>query len=136
MSLPVGVTMLGRKQAERLIVASGTLGVIRRQTGVTVTDPITLQETPVWAVVYTGPGKVRQGEASPQVSSIPGAQITDQRAILSLPVAGSGNVRTDDVWEFTANPLDQSSVGRRLRIAGVVAGTFVTARRFPVVEVS
>jgi len=129
---------LGRHQADLLIAASGTLGVIRRQTGASVTDPITLQETPVLVTIYTGPGKVRQGEASPQVSSVPGAQIIDQRAILSLPLGavGSGDVRADDVWEFTANPLDVSRVGRKLRIAGVVAGTYVTARRFPVVEVS
>ncbi len=113
-------------------------GIIRRQTGVT-TDPDTYVEEPVYATIYAGKCRLRivksiQGGEG----AIPGSVAVKDELILSIPVeaAGSGDVRPNDVWECTANPLDPSVVGLRMRIAGVHHGTFQTARRFPVEEVS
>jgi hypothetical protein len=127
------VILQGRTFNEALMASTG---VVRRKTGATTTDPVTYVESPVWAVIFTGPGKLRFPEARPGDANIPGAVLSDQRPILSLPVSGTETVTTGDVWECTANPLDTALVGKKVRIDGVHAQTAATARRFPVVEVS
>lgn len=136
MSVAGAAIRRGRVQAERLML---TEGIIRRATGAMTTDPVTLEEVPVMATIYAGKCKTRMpGATSPGTSQIPGQSIVKDESILSLPIGapGSGDVRTNDVWECTANPLDPSLVGVKLRIAGVHHQTFATAHRFPVEEVS
>lgn len=128
----------GRLLANSLIAESGCAGVVRRKTGVTGEDPLTLEEVAIYATIYTGASKIRFPDTRPGVGTIPGAVVIDQAAILSLPVgaAGAGDVTTDDVWECTANPMDGSLIGRKFRITGLHSQTYATAHRFPVEETS
>jgi hypothetical protein len=128
MSIAAGTTRLGRVQAEALMTSTG---VVRRQTG-TTEDPVTFETVPVYETIYTGKGRLKlPSTSSPGTGEIPGAIIIETRAILSLPIEGSGAVLPNDVWEFTTNPLDTSLVGRQLRLTGAHAQTYATARRFP-----
>jgi len=109
-------------------------GVIRRATGAVTVDPVTLIETPVYADVYTGKCKFKSAATQAGRSEIPGAIVVDQSATLSLPIgaAGAGDVRLNDIWECTANPLDPTLVGRKVRVTGVHSQTYATAHRYPV----
>jgi hypothetical protein len=135
-SIAAAATLMGRSHAEALMTATGT---ISRGNGIFTTNPTTLVETEGTTTVYTGRCRLRivrsvvSGDAS-----IPGAVAVKDELVLSIPVeaTGSGNVRPNDVWTCVTNPLDTSVVGKRLRIAGVHHGTHMTARRFPVEEIS
>lgn len=136
MSVPAGVTGMGRLQAESLMTAAGT---ITRGNGVFTTNPTTQVVTEGTVTIYTGKCRLRIARSVARGGeSIPGAVAIKDELILSIPVdaAGSGAVRPNDVWTCTANPLDTSVVGLKMRIAGVHHGTYMTARRFPVEEVS
>lgn len=129
------VILQGRVFNESLMTSTG---IVRRANGGSALDPVTFVMTPTYDTIYTGPSKLRFPDAVSTTGAVPGLVVTDQAAILSLPVgvAGSGNVITGDIWECTSNPLDTSLVGKRVRVTGVHAQTSATARRFPVIEVS
>nr|WP_281369861.1 DUF6093 family protein [Leifsonia psychrotolerans] len=124
---------MGRAHAERLMTSTCT---ITRDTGETVMDPDTLQGVPVTITVYSGPCKLTIPNTSTVTAQIPGMVIAKDDLILSLPVSTSGGVLTDDVATITANELDLSLIGSRLRVKGVHHQTYATARRFPVEEAS
>lgn len=132
--------LAGRRLAESEMVKAGTKGIVRRATGAKTLDPVTLIETDVMAVIAAETiCKVRMPTATnPGEGRVPGVVVVKDESILSLPVdaPGSGDVTTGDMWECTANPLDPSMVGVKLRISGVHHQTTATARRFPVVELS
>lgn len=114
-------------------------GTITRGNGTFSTNPTTLVETENRDTIYTGKCRLRIAKSVQGASgSTPGAVAIKDELILSIPVeaSGSGNVRPNDEWVCTANPLDTSLVGKRLRITGVHHGTYMTARRFPVEEIS
>lgn len=122
-----------RVEAESMMVSEG---FIERPNGAE-TDPETLEERPIYVRIYTGKGRLRMpSTTTPNVDSIPGQTAVNERATLSIPVeaAGSADVRPNDVWEFTTNPFDTGTVGRRYRITGTHVQTFATARRFAVEE--
>ena len=123
-----------RAAAESMMISEG---IIRRDTGEKTMDPSTLEETAVLETVYTGKCRFKSAATQAGRSAIPGAISVDQGATLSLPIGepGAGDVRLDDVWECTANPLDPSKVGKKARITGGHSQTFATARRYPVEEV-
>ena len=123
-----------RAAAESMMISEG---IVRRATGQVVRDPDTLVETPEYAVVYEGKCRFKAASTQAGRSAIPGAVAVDQGATLSLPigVVGAGDVRLDDLWECTANPLDPSKIGKKARIAGEHSQTFATAHRYPVEEV-
>lgn len=134
--LAAGITMAGRARAESLMTAAGD---ITRGTGVFETDPVTFVETEVTEVIYSGKCRLRIVRSVVGTNgAIPGAVAVKDELVLSIPVdaLGSGDVRPNDVWTCTANPLDTSVVSTRMRISGVHHGTYMTARRFPVEEVS
>lgn len=123
-----------RAQAESMMVSAG---VVRRATGATEEDPVTLERVPVYATIYTGIGRFKAANTQAGRSDIPGAIVVDQSATLSLPVGapGAGDVRLNDIWECTANPFDASLIGKKVRVTGVHSQTHATAHRFPVEEV-
>lgn len=127
------MVLQGRSFNEALMVSTG---FVRRKTGAVATDPVTLEEVPVYSTVFTGPGKIRFAEVRSSDAAIPGVVLADQRPILSLPIVGTESVTTGDEWVCTANPLDAALVGSVFRVDGLHAQTAATARRFPVVEVS
>ena len=123
-----------RAQAESMMVSAG---VVRRATGELTEDPVTLEQIPVYATVYTGVGRYKAANTQAGRSEVPGAIVVDQSATLSLPVGapGAGNVRLNDIWECTANPFDASLIGKKVRITGVHSQTHATAHRYPVEDV-
>jgi len=123
-----------RAEANSMMLSEG---VIRRATGQVVRDPDTFEETPEYAVVYEGKCRFKSAATQAGRSTIPGAISVDQGATLSLPIGepGAGDVRLDDIWECTANPLDPTKVGKKARITGEHSQTFATAHRYPVEEV-
>lgn len=136
MTIAAAATLMGRSHAEALMTATGT---ITRGNGTFSTNPTTLVETENTDTIYTGRCRLRitrsvvGGDAA-----IPGAVAIKDELVLSIPVeaTGSGDVRPNDVWTCATNPLDTSVVGTMLRIAGVHHGTYMTARRFVVEEIS
>ena len=128
------VIMQGRAFTNALMA---TTGFITRGTEVFVEDPVTHEEVEQTIVIYDGPCKFKAAGTQAGRSEIPGAIVVDQSATLSLPIgaAGAGDVRVNDEWECTSNPLDPSQVGRKARITGGHSQTYATAHRYPVEEV-
>lgn len=122
-------TLAGRREAEQLMTTSCT---IKRATGEMVTDPVTLEEGPVYATVYSGKCKVRLKANAVKDAVIPGAVLAVQALELSLPVTTSATVTTGDVVTVTANPLDAALIGKTFTIKGQQAQTYATARRFEI----
>lgn len=77
-----------RVEAESLMV--DTL-LVEVDTGDVDTDPVTLEEVPVWAEVYAGPGRIqRPGALSPR-EQVAGGFEFDVRAVLAqLPLSATG----------------------------------------------
>jgi len=127
---------MGRRQAETLMTATA---VIERPTGEVLEDDETLETYPVMETIYSGKARLRMvTAAAPSEAAIPGAVAVKDELILSIPVdaEGSGDVRPNDIVTVTDNPMDPSVAVVQMRIAGVHHGTYMTARRFPLVEVS
>jgi hypothetical protein len=91
-----------------------------------------------FATIYSGQCKIKFGATEAHTVDAQGQILTEQTAILSLPVdePGSVDVTTDDVAELTVNPLDPALVGKTFRVTGLHTQTAATARRFPVEVVS
>jgi len=108
-------------------------GRITRNGGRTL-DPNTGQYVYTSDVVYEGPCEFKQGGTQAANVESAGQLLTAQDSILKLPVKGTENVEAGDVWECTANPLDEALVGLKATLKPGGAQTFATSRRF-VVEV-
>lgn len=119
----------GREFVEQLMVSTC---LIERATGETTSNPVTLEETPVYATIYAGPCRVKLTDARPVIGQIPGTYTTKQPAALALPIGalGSADVAIDDRVTVITNPLDPAVVGAGGRIAGLNRQTLATARRF------
>lgn len=119
----------GRRLAESLMP---TVGVVRRATGEFTEDPVTLEQMPVYADILTGRCKIKGATGMPNGAEVPGMIVVTQNAEIQFPIAGSGVVQTDDVWECTESRTDPDMVGKKVRISGEQLQTFATARRFPI----
>ncbi len=121
-----------RSRAETLMVS--TVRIVRAagrefdsETGTYVTNE---------SEIYAGPARIRFSGSQPQERDAAGERVVDQLPTVSLPIATSGDVRVDDVVIIAANPPDPTTVGTRMRVAGIHAQTHSTARRLPVEVVS
>lgn len=77
-----------RAQAESLMV--DTL-LVEVETGVMTTDPVTLEETPEWAEVYAGPGRIqRPGALSPREQVNGGYEFGIKSLLAQLPLSAPG----------------------------------------------
>lgn len=137
MSIPAAATLMGRTQAESLMV---TPCVIARATGAVTTDSDTFVETPTMETIFTGVCKLRFPSASEAsiTGQVSGLVLSKDRATLSIPVGatGSASVTTDDVVTLGASPLDSGTAGVVFRVVSVHHQTYATARRFAVEQVS
>lgn len=86
--------------------------------------------------IYTGPCRIAFRSTVRREAEAVGQLLTEQEPTLYLPVDGSEGVSTDHVVTITANPLDAALVGMRLRVAGIHAQTYATARRLALEVVS
>lgn len=99
-------------------------------------DPSTgLENPPTVATVYSGKCRLRFPFVRPEQALAAGQQLAKDRGILSLPIAGSASVLTDDLVSVTIGVLDPGTV-RTLRVMAPFEQTHATARRFPVEVVS
>lgn len=80
--------------------------------------------------VYEGACKVKFVSTVTSDTDAQSQFLTDQTAVLSLPVDGSEAVVIDDVAVITGNPMDAGLIGKRFRVSGFHGQTFATARRF------
>ena len=88
-----------RAQAESLMVDACT---IRRATGETTIDPVSLADVPVYAVVWSGPCRVqRSGALAPSEQSPGGYEFGLNSVLWQLPIASTG-IRRGDVAELDA----------------------------------
>lgn len=112
---------------------------IRRATGKSK-NPATGRIEPVWAVIYEGPGRVRQSNAQPRNIDAAGQRLAEQSPTVGLPIGddprivsgSSAAVRVDDVGTVLTNPEDPDRVGQQFRIAGTHDQTHSSSRRLPV----
>lgn len=92
-----------RAHAESLMV--DTL-LVEMLTDVVTTDPVTLEETPVWAEVYVGPGRVqRPGALSPREQVGGGFEFGVKSLLAQLPLSAVGVERGMRVTVVAVGPL-------------------------------
>lgn len=87
-------------------------------------------------ITYDGPCEVEVGATAPRTIDAAGQALVLQQSTLKLPVMTSTQVAESDTVEVITSATDPALVGRRFRITGPFAGTYTTARRFPIEEVA
>lgn len=122
----------GRRKAEQLMTETWVVYSVDGETF----DQGTGQYTQTVTTIYDGPGKLQTFEAYEQTPDAAGRTYTIMRPHLHLPVnAASALVEVDHYATCATSALDSEQVGVTVRIAGNIHKSFLTARRFPVVEV-
>lgn len=127
-------TVLARAQAAAAQGMVDTCLVQRSSAGSTV-DPDTGRVTPVYATVYTGKCRVRQRVPRAQPQTLGEAEVFVARLELHIPVTVAG-VASDDIVTITAAKHDQDLVGRTWHIRELAHATYLSARRFSMIEVT
>ena len=123
----------GRTAAEALLVDACT---VKRKTGESVNDT-TGVVTPTYSTLYTGKCKVqRSAVAGDQRRTVGEASVVVASMQLHLPVVGSEGINEGDLATVTAAALDTDLVGKLLRVVGSDDGSYRTARRLNVIEVT
>lgn len=95
-------------------------------------DPATGEYTTTTTTVYSGKCRLRWPTALANEVDGAGQIIAKQSPTLSIPIEGTGDVLPDMIATITASPLDESTVGLKLRVKGVQFQTHATARRLQV----
>jgi hypothetical protein len=121
----------GRVAAAALMVDAVT---VQHQTGEN-TDPETGVVTPDYDTVYTGKAKIQQSAPATNPADVGEAAVFVGQLTLHLPVSVT-TVHPDDLVTVTASVLDPDLVGRTFRLRGPAHKSYLTARRFPMVEVT
>lgn len=107
--------------------------VIDRVTGEPTPDPVTLVETPTYAVVYTGKCRAQLSDAIAE-RPVGGEHTTvSARTYIHVPVSMSG-LEVGDRVTVTAS-FDPDLVGRVFLVRSMFHKTHATSRRLECVEV-
>lgn len=125
------ITLRGRVAAERNMLDAVT---IQHQTG-TTSDPETGVTTPTYSTIYTGKAKIQTAQFSGSPSDVGEASVIVSQLQVHVPVAATG-ITSEDVVTVTASALDPDLVGKTFRIRGPSHKSYLTARRFSVIEVT
>ncbi|GAA0738792.1 hypothetical protein Drose_04170 [Dactylosporangium roseum] len=128
---PTPALLRGRAAAESLMQDTCT---VQHQTGET-TDPETGVVTYTHVVVYSGKCKIQQAAPATNPTNVGEAAVFVGQLVLHLPMSVTG-VQPDDLVTITASVLDPDLAGRTFRLRGPVHKSYLTARRFPMVEVA
>src|SRR6185369_6741929 len=121
----------GRQRAEQDMPDTVT---VQHQTG-TTTDGETGAVTPTYTTVYTGKAKIKQASPASSPTVVGEASVFVGQLELHVPVAVTG-VQPDDLVTVVSSVLDLDLAGRAFQLRGPSHQTYLTARRFPMVEVS
>jgi hypothetical protein len=90
-------------------------------------------------LVYEGPCRVSSNSSALLTADAEGQLLTAQQLVLAIPIDAEvveGGVRVRDEVEITDGGPDAALTGLKLRILGLPAATFASARRFPVEHTS
>jgi hypothetical protein len=126
------ITLRGRAAAEALMLDAVT---VQHQTGSSEDAAGTV--TPTWSTVYSGKAKIQQSAPSTTPTDVGQAAVYAGQLQLHLPVTtATAAVSPDDLVTVTTCVLDASLVGQTFRLRGPAHKSYLTARRFPMLEVS
>lgn len=126
-------TVLARAQAEALRGMVDTCMVQRLATS--STDRETGQITSTYTTIYSGQCRIRQRVPRAQPKTVGEAQVFEARLELHIPVTVTG-VASDDVVTVTASLHDQDLLGRVWHIREIAHASYLSARRFSMIEVT
>lgn len=102
---------------------------IRRFTGEYTLDPVTAEETPEYAVVYSGMARIKSQGAMTSESDVAGGIVTKAERYVHLPV-GSYRACVDDEVRVIADSNEPLNAGMVLRLReGAPAQSQATAYR-------
>lgn len=82
--------------------------------------------------VYSGRARLRFGNAQSREDDFQGDDTATAVGVLSLPNAGSADVKVGAVFTVTESIANPNNVGTKVRVKGVQPTTYATARRFQV----
>lgn len=105
-----------------------------KRAGSPTVDPDTGDITPNFTTIYTGKCKVQQRSPATTPTVVGDAAVFEGQLELHLPVSVTGP-QPDDLAEFPTS-IDPDLTGRTFHLRGPAHKTYLTARRFPIVEVS
>lgn len=109
----------------------GSTCVVTRVTGRSL-DEATGEYTDTVIQVYAGRCRlVFRASLEALARDMEGQILAEQRPTIELPITGSEAVTVNDVVTIVTNPYDGAAVGMRVRITGLSAATYATARRLP-----
>lgn len=117
-----------REEAESMMRTQVTI----RRAGPEVRNPATGKLEQSWLDIYVGKCRLKFTAGQPREGDQAGQRFSDQSPTLSLPMAGTGSIRVDDVATIDHNPFDPEGESLRLRVTGLHVQTHSTARRLPV----
>lgn len=123
----------GRAATERVRMVDTV--TITRKTGET-TDPISAVVTPTYVTIYSGKCEVKQRQAEPRTEEVAEADLLLVDRILKLPVATSLGILAEDRAVLDTCVNDPDLVGKVFRIRGEFGGSWTTARRLGIDEVT
>lgn len=122
-----------RAHAESLMVDTCR---IDRATGATTIDPVTLEETPVYATVYEGKARIqRSAGLTTQESTQGGFEFAVGSVVGQLPITATGIVRGDRLT-VTVATLDPDLLGLVATVTTNLSKTHGTKRTLVCEEVS
>jgi hypothetical protein len=124
------VTLRGRAKAESLMQDACT---VKRSSS--TSDPDTGVVTPTYTTVYSGRCKFQEAAASGSPQDVGQAERMVSQRQLHLPMSVTGPT-ADDIATCTSSVLDPDLVGKSFTVRAPMGGTFKTARRFPLQELS
>jgi hypothetical protein len=127
----VTVTLRGRAKADADMRDTCTV----TRPGPPTTDPESGVITPAYITIYAGKCKVQQSAPASAPTTVGEAEVFVGQLTLDLPTAVIG-VAPDDLVTVTASVLDPDLVGKKFHLRAPSHKTYLTARRFPMIEVS
>jgi hypothetical protein len=124
-------TLRGRARAEADMQDACTVQRVASSTS----DPETGVITPTYSTIYAGKCKVQQSRPAAAPTDVGEAEIFVGQLTLHLPMSVTGP-GPDDLVTVTASALDPDLVGKVFHLRAPAHKSYLTARRFPMVEVS
>jgi hypothetical protein len=108
---------------------------VERDTGEFTRDPVTLEDTPVFATVYEGKGRWQRPDTVAAETVAGEVEFGINRVVVQLPMSATGVLRGDRAT-CVASAFDPDLVGAKATVLGVPNKSHATMRRLLCEEVS